>query len=355
MYEECEKKLKTKRLREETATLDAHFINNDTRRTVSENSALRKPKVITFKSSAAEIQQLAVEAVTLNGLPLSVFEKSSIKKLLKPMLVATGISLNRKSVRELTLKMAKKRVYELKEKVKGQLLCLKVDLCTRKGRHFIGINVQTIINGTVEVFTLKVKEMFVASTAEEIKLAILNSLAEIGVDISQIYAITTDNGSNVLKTSRLLNLEAQEREAVASSSNDDGDSSSGETEDEEETVDSTNIMVQVEVILESAVASIAHQSNWDQVLQPNTIISSIKCAAHTLQLAANDVLKEAPFRSVINAIRKVVKKTRNQNLRLVFRRHNQFLPVIDCETRWVLPTRCLKVYLIAKTFSTTLR
>ena len=60
----------------------------------------------------------------------------------------------------------------------------------------------------------------------------------------------------------------------------------------------------------------------------------MRCAAHTLQLAVNDVLKETNFRNVLEKARKVVKKTRTQNLRLVFQREKHTLPILDCETRW---------------------
>ena len=37
-----------------------------------------------------------VEAITTNGLPLSVFEKSGIEKILKPISTALNVPLNKK-------------------------------------------------------------------------------------------------------------------------------------------------------------------------------------------------------------------------------------------------------------------
>ena len=147
----------------------------------------------------------------------------------------------------------------MKEMVKGHLLSLKVDLCTRKGRHFIGINIQTVLNGKLEVFTLCVKEMFVQSTSAEIKSMIINSLLAISVEVTQIYSVTTDNGANVLKSVDLLSKDSQAAEQetlvnifVENSSSESDEFDEGDV-DYQTAEDEANSIHTVEVIVDNAI------------------------------------------------------------------------------------------------------
>ena len=336
LYKTCERLHSTEQSSSRSSNLDEYFLSNSD---ISDtDQSLQKSKTIKFEVSPARIQHLAIEAVTKNGLPFSVFEKSALQKMLHPVLSKVGVSLNRKPLRELTLKMAKERITKMKEMVKGHLLSLKVDLCTRKGRHFIGINIQTVLNGKLEVFTLCVKEMFVQSTSAEIKSMIINSLLAISVEVTQIYSVTTDNGANVLKSVDLLSKDSQAAEQetlvnifVENSSSESDEFDEGDV-DYQTAEDEANSMHTVEVIVDNAIQDVSHLSCLDQ--RYNFSIISMRCAAHTLQLAVNDVLKETNFRNVLEKARKVVKKTRTQNLRLVFQREKHTLPILDCETRW---------------------
>ena len=148
----------------------------------------------------------------------------------------------------------------------------------------------------------------------------------------------------MVKSCKLLNDEAnaEERESsalgamICSSSDEESDweaTDIAKTSNTFNTAGNENAVVNVEIILDDAVASITqHQTCLEQCSDFN--IASVKCAAHTLQLAVTDVLKRSQFSNTVEVARKVVKKTRNQNLRLVFHRRQQSLPILDCETRW---------------------
>ena len=350
MYSKCSelelKKSKLKTTSSKITDIAAHF--------PAIIEAISETYTIKYNISRRKLQRLAVDAVTKDGLPFSVFEKPSLQKLLQPIVDKTGVNLNRRALRNLTLDAAKKYLSGMKEKLKGCLVCLKVDLCSRKGRHFIGINVQVIHEGMLDIFTLTVKEMFVSSTAEEIKTMILNALSTVGVDLNQIYSITTDNGANVIKSCKLLS-EVSRAELGACTSGETAsaaiqitDSREGEDTDSDEEDDNQGIpegrnsgssgnndtsTAVVEILIDDAVNGIVTEQSISEQ-QCSFGIASVKCAAHTLQLAVNDVVKKRQFNETIEAARKIVKKTRNHNLRLVFRKHQQSLPVLDCETRW---------------------
>ncbi|XP_073841362.1 uncharacterized protein [Musca autumnalis] len=94
---------------------------------------------------------------------------------------------------------------EISNDLKGILFSLKMDVATRLDLSMLGINVQYIKHGKIVVKTLAIKELRSSHTSEYLKTVILDVLKEFDVDIRNILTITTDNGSNMLKTVRILN------------------------------------------------------------------------------------------------------------------------------------------------------
>ena len=121
MYQKCESE--AKKSKSETTHTTDHFKRGAN---FSHNAALQKSHTIKYETSPAKIQRLAVNAVTNDGLPFSVFEKKSLRKILQPILSKLGINLNRRPLRELTLQKAKERLDSIKEKLQGCLVSLKV-------------------------------------------------------------------------------------------------------------------------------------------------------------------------------------------------------------------------------------
>ena len=159
---------------------------------------------ITISVSVNEIKSYAAEAVSTNGLPLSVFEKSGLQKMLRPILEKLHLSLNRHSIRDLVISNAKEFRSELSKELSDRLLCLKFDIASKKERGFLGINVQYVCDGKLKVKTLTVMELFQSHTAEETKECIELTLKKYNVKTVQIYANTTDNAGNMLKCTKLM-------------------------------------------------------------------------------------------------------------------------------------------------------
>ena len=81
---------------------------------------------------------------------------------------------------------------------------MKVDVASRHGRSFLGINVQYIMAGKIKVRTLSVQELRDNATSEYL-LSIINSVLQtFGIDIEDVYSFTTDNGSNMIKLRKLI-------------------------------------------------------------------------------------------------------------------------------------------------------
>ncbi|KAL1489831.1 hypothetical protein ABEB36_013763 [Hypothenemus hampei] len=101
-------------------------------------------------------------------------------------------------------------------------------------------------------------------------------IEEYNIDLIQVYSNITDNGANVIKCTKLLQ-EIQEQELLGYVH-----SQNAEQEDEEEEL----IHIQIE-----------------------SVLAVVRYAAHTLQLAAYDVMKTIEFE--INQYRKAVKNLRS--------------------------------------------
>ncbi|EFN63412.1 hypothetical protein EAG_00290, partial [Camponotus floridanus] len=93
---------------------------------------------------------------------------------------------------------------EISEDTKNILISLKVDAVSRLDRSFIGINIQYIKNSKIILRTLALKELKEKHTGEYIKAIIKNVCSSFNISLDQIYTITTDNSTNMLKAVRIL-------------------------------------------------------------------------------------------------------------------------------------------------------
>lgn len=260
------------------------------------------------------------------------FEKSALSKMMEPILSPLGISLNRKATRLLTLQAAEKKIEEMKPHLQGRMVSIKTDLCTRRGRHFIGINIQTVLDGELKIITATVKEMTERATGTEIRKVILDNLQKFGIKEENIYTLTSDNGVNVVKAGEIMR---QNYGTVDDDCN-------------EEDVDD-------EISAENEESDYSGIGQLDESLRHVSTaadgVVSVRCAAHTLQLCVHDLInKNQNIKSLLTRVRKVVKKTHTQNMRLVFKQNKMPLPKLDCETRWGSSYEMLQSVMAGKTF-----
>ncbi|KAL1480366.1 hypothetical protein MTO96_034727 [Rhipicephalus appendiculatus] len=61
----------------------------------------------------------------------------------------------------------------------------------------------------------------------------------------------------------------------------------------------------------------------------------IRCAAHTLQLAVSDAVKDSCSNTLVAQCRALVKKLRVQSAMGLIRKLGLRKPIIDCRTRWM--------------------
>jgi hypothetical protein len=298
--------------------------------------------------TAEELKDACVEMTTVNGRPFQILNDSGFRRLLDP-LIAHAQAVAKKKI-TINDKNHKKRVQDkaatvrakMTEKLKNRMICVKVDAATRMGRSILGVNAQFIEHGKVIVFTLAMKEMFSRHTAENLRDYVLGVLDRYRVQLKQVYSLTVDNGANMVRCGRLLDLEqssAPENPAAEAPStailtvdDDDGESpgapsSDSELDDEEDEVLHAASLTEVEEL-----TSAAEGLELEVADAVGTSITVVRCAAHTLQLVVKDALKLQ--QDVLAKIRELTRQQKRSTVISTIRALKKPLPILDNLTRW---------------------
>lgn len=165
-----------------------------------------KQKEINVNMDENYLKEACLELITLNGRPFSLLEDSGFVKLIDPILkgLKNPCVISSKSIRSMIEPSSKTIKAIIIEEIKGKLLSLKVDAATRMNRSFLGINVQFIKDGFINIRTLSVYELKDKHSGSYLKGVILEVLKSFDVKLHQIYTMTTDNGANMLKCIELM-------------------------------------------------------------------------------------------------------------------------------------------------------
>lgn len=263
-----------------------------------------------------------VRLISVHGRPFEYLEDKAfrdIKALISPDFIDEA---NSKKVKGLISDKAHEIKLKIKNELERKMFSVKIDSATCMDRQFIGINVQYIKEAKIVVRNLCLMEVFVRQTAENLKVIIEEVFADFRIPLRNIYSITTDNGSNYLKVTSLLNQEIRNEDETEDSDSED------ERDDHEQTNNS-------DTRLDDLPASDTEFSFEDAPEATLFKIPSIRCAAHTLQLCIKFAINNDPrTESVIETCRSVVKILRRPLMKIKIKSQNLRKPIIDCSTRW---------------------
>jgi len=135
----------------------------------------------------------------------------------------------------------------IRKMLKTKIVCLKIDSASSHCRSVLGINVQYYEEKKLNILTLGMIELHNRHTAINLCSGIQSVLEDFDLTQEQIQSVTSDDGRNMIKAIEILSNEPNTFE------------------------------------LES---DLAYEDMVNDVKVHNII--SIRCAAHTLQLAVND-------------------------------------------------------------------
>lgn len=295
-----------------------------------------------------------VELVTINSQPFNLLSSSGFRsalesKLREFQLAGCALNLSDQHVHEVKEKIRecqKKIEDQIKLETKNEVISLMVDAATRNGRSIFGINVQYRYNGTLRLVTLAMYELKYSHTAAYLGDVVLNVLSRYGIKLEQVLTFTTDNGSNML--AMVKNLERR----VFRSSNENELDVEDDNDDIEiyENLDAATLddLLDSRPEYDQLFANIFKHLKKD-MSNRTLFLSSIRCAAHTLQLIVWEALEslEPDDRNLIERCREAAKFLRLPNNKSKMREASltcKFIP-LDCKTRWSSTYLMVSIYI----------
>lgn len=317
--------------------------------------------------------QQCTELVTINKAPFSALNWSGIKKMnentIKTLTEAGyGIGLNPpkcRAVKSHIKYLTSEIIAQIKTEVNGKFISLMVDTAKKFHRSILGINIQFMLGSNIAIRSIGMIHLTTSHTSRHIASVIYERLEFFGIKISQLISITTDNAPNMTAMIDRCNEAFNEDTTVndTSDSDDEDCNDSGANQDHENRADSQAPFIfmnkgGLEAILRDVVQQMESEDSDDvmellqlqdqpnpdkllreleEIFEGQTMnINSIRCAAHTVQLAVMDALDIDEFKLLIRLVRVVCKELRKDSKILELREQKirSKMPRIDCATRW---------------------
>lgn len=316
-------------------------------------------KILPIKLQRLQFLQFLIEMVSLNGRPFNVFLDSGFQGIIKKDLdkfsdAGCAINLSDKNFTEIKQhmhEMSEKIRVKIKEEVAARPLSLLVDIVTKNQRSIFGISVQFIIDGELKIRSLGMIELIESHTAVYLAEILCERLKVLGINLKQVFTITTVSGSNVLKMVRDIdNILHQEVDAAQNitftqlPSIDDTQTDDQIANFLAEQADFTDEEA-ISAVLEDAIST-EHENLLravcDEIDKQTTNVlwnvEGVKCAAHIAQLSTKDGVKQLDdkHRNVIDLCRRVAKTLRVESVRNEMKNIGMLykIPRIEIETRW---------------------
>lgn len=281
-----------------------------------------KGRIVSAKFNTETIKLACVDLIAHENCPFNLINSRAFRRIMDPIQSnAVGFEINSDTVRQMIYEKSDEIVAAIKSELRNRLFSLKLDAVTRLNRSVVGITIQYISNGRIETKTLAVIEVNEKQTPQMIKSFMTDTLEQFDLKSDQIYSITTDNGRNMLKAISLLNeslgceeMEYEEMENVEMENDQMGNEEMNNLEWDNE--------------LEVLQTLNSRRSDY--------LISSIKCAAHTLQLVVYDLHKDSTLEleCMITTLRNAALKLRTPTQQTLLLWKCLRPPILSVPTRW---------------------
>ncbi|CAH0563039.1 unnamed protein product [Brassicogethes aeneus] len=190
--------------------------------------------------------------------------------LLEPILErlppSEKITITSENVKLSVFEEAERITSEIKKEVQEtKLVSVKVDIASRHGRSFLGLNLQFISREKLSIRTLGVEEITEKHSGENLKNLMFKIFDSFELSVQSIYSFTSDNATNMIKLCTLLDKEINSQIELLYDLETIGDDELIErnTENEEDN-------------------RILNSLQECTMLLPGSSIINIQCAAHTV-------------------------------------------------------------------------
>lgn len=307
-----------------------------------------------------ETVQSAVSLVSIHAYPFSLLDKPPFRYMIKPgldKLACSGraITLNRHNIVDEISNTSQQIRYVIKQELGTELFSVMFDITTKTTLSVLGVSVSFMRENAVIVRSLGAIKLTKRHTGENVAALVGEILESFGVSFKQIFAITTDNGSNMIKTTRMINEILGEHEEnlldddeIESDTDDDAGLNTNDNAEDIGTEDGgdgsssdgngANGQNGHANDREERFRNIVSEMACNITIQNDYVssIPAIRCCAHTLQLAIHDAINASKSNKLLNKVRDMCKALRSQVVNIEFRRlsPNTVLPPQDNTTRW---------------------
>lgn len=275
-----------------------------------------KATAISVKIDRDEFLMGCLESVVINCRPFAFLRDSGMQRIIGPIMnefsrVNSSVCADPDYIQHQAARAEEILVNKIKAELEGKLLSLQLDLATRMHRCILGVNVQYYINDILTVRTLAMRQLHDSTESLNIALEIEKILHRFGVEVDDIYAITTDNGANVLCCTKILRI-IQERRL-------------------ESFVSRENIAT---VNVEALIELIDIETNRIAQGQSLHFLHQVHCCPHTANFAIGDALGTGKIKGQIENCRELVKHLRRPNIVNLMVAKGLKMAILDCDTRW---------------------
>lgn len=242
--------------------------NAPSRKVIQKNA-----QTVHIKISEEILWDGCLEMVSAGGLPFSFINNRGFRKILAPITEKMNVlqDFNVTNLKKKLSETAEQTKSKIKNEIKNQFVSLKMDAASRHMRSILGINVQYVSEDfKIKIKTLAMKELTERHTSAYLKTVVLSVLNDYDISLKQVYCITSDNGRNMIKATKLLhdNLEEDIQSEMMYS---DSESENGAEEFPDHDLNG----------VENSIVS-----------DSKSMINCMRCAAHTLQLVVNDAIQD---------------------------------------------------------------
>lgn len=298
---------------------------------------------IRVQMQPSDLWNAIIRLIIFNALPFSIVKSQGFRYLINPFIIGfkragLNCTVNIPHVRSQITDKANQIKDAITNEVKGKFVCLLLD-----------INIAFWCNGKIRIRTIGMQTIKVSQTSRNLFDIIKGVLAKFEINLEQIFAVTTDNGKNLRKLSKLASQELSDRDDVVDVDLDlDADDYEETNEFEDDNLSGSN----------DADCGYTNDCDSDEIFDPEifneeyfrdllsnvrdefpatykNLFTNISCAAHGLHLVVTIAIKNC-FETalIIDKCRSLAKKFRTPKLRAVLKENGLKMALLDVNTRW---------------------
>lgn len=320
-------------------------------KSIDSAKATKKPECIEIKSRIipTHFWNAILQLMIFNALPFAILKSQGFRYLIKPYIAAfeqAGIqcTVDSRNVQHLVRDTANQIKEKISIEVKGKMICLLLDIASRYNHSIFGINIMYWSNGKPCIKTIGMEALKISQTGKNLYGLVKEKLAEFGIDLKQIFSVTTDNGKNLLKMIKLIRKDLAKKNNGSSdgmSSDESGGEEYGDEDDDDNNENAPAYDLQNDEIFDPELFNVEYFEDLLSNLRNefdcsyNSLFIGISCAAHGLHLVVKDAINHCDgIKELIEKFRSLAKKLRTPKLRAELIMKNKTMALIDVKTRW---------------------